>query len=86
MVDEKGTETPDAVRHLRLLRFFGGRVTRSTEGMVTLANGIPYCFAEVTCDTGSQFGITAYGDEAAELLREVDRMKWINVVMMPKTR
>ncbi len=72
------------VRQLRLLRFFGGRVTRSTEGMVTLANGIPYYFVEVTCDSGNQFGITAYGDEPAELLEEGDRMKQITLVMMAK--
>jgi len=71
-------ETSDAVRQLRLLKFFGGRITRSTQEMVTLANGIPYCFAEVTCDTGSQFGIAAYGDEAAEFHKEVDTMKQMN--------
>jgi hypothetical protein len=54
--------------------------------MVTLANGIPYCFAEVTCDNGSQFGITAYGDEAAELLKEVDSMKHITLLMTIQTR
>jgi hypothetical protein len=84
MVDEKVTS--DAVRQLRLLRFFGGRITRSTEEIVTLANGIPYCFAEVTCDTGSQFGISAYGDEAAELFKEVDIIKQITLLMTPKTR
>ena len=84
VVDEKVTS--DAVRQLRLLRFFGGRITRSTEEIVTLANGIPYCFAEVTCDTGSQFGISAYGDEAAELFKEVDIMKQVTLLMMPKTR
>jgi hypothetical protein len=83
-VDEK--ETSDAVRQLRLLRFFGGRITRSTEEMVTLANGIPYCFAEVTCDSGSQFGIAAYGEEAAELFKEVDTMKQITLLMTTKTR
>ena len=84
MVDEKVTS--DAVRQLRLLRFFGGRITRSTEEIVTLANGISYCFAEVTCDNGSQFGISAYGDEAAELFKEVDIMKQITLLMTPKTR
>jgi len=40
----------------------------------------------VTCDTGSQFGISAYGDEAAELFKEVDIMKQITLLMTPKTR
>ena len=83
-VDEK--ETSDAVRQLRLLRFFGGRITRSTEEMVTLANGIPYCFAEVTYDSGSQFGIAVYGEEGAELFKEVDTMKQITMLMTTKTR
>ena len=69
MVDEKVTS--DAVRQLRLLRFFGGRITRSTEEIVTLANGIPYCFAEVTCDTGDQFGISAYGDDGQNYLKKL---------------
>ena len=83
-VDEK--ETSDAVRQLRLLRFFGGRITRSTEEIVTLANGLPYCFAEVTCDNGSQFGIAAYGEEAAELFKEVDITKHIPLLMTTKTK
>ena len=74
------------MRQLRLLRFFGGRITRSTEEIVTLANGIAYCFAEVTCDNGSQFGIAVYGEEAAELFKEVDIMKQVTLLMMPKTR
>ena len=84
MVDEKVTS--DAVRQLRLLRFFGGRITRSTEEIVILANGIPYCFAEVTYDSGSQFGIAAYGEEAAELFKEVDTMKQVTMLMTTKTR
>ena len=83
-VDEK--ETSDAVRQLRLLRFFGGRITRSTEEIVTLANGFPYCFAEVTFDNGSQFGIAAYGEEAAELFKVVDIMKQITLLMTTKTK
>ena len=53
--------------------------------MVTLANGIPYCFAEVTYDSGSQFGIAAYGEEAAELFKEVDMTKQVTLLMMTKT-
>ena len=83
MVDEKVTS--DAVRQLRLLRFFGGRITRSTEEIVILANGIPYCFAEVTSDTGSQLECGVQG-RVAELFKEVDIMKQITLLITPKTR
>jgi hypothetical protein len=39
--------------------------TSSTE----LANGIQYSFVEITCSDGSQYGLQAYGKEAAELNR-----------------
>jgi hypothetical protein len=35
-----------------------------------LRNGAEYCFIEVTCDDGIQYGIQAYGDEAVELHKE----------------
>jgi hypothetical protein len=35
-----------------------------------LENGIGYCFVEVTCDGGEQYGIQAFGDEAVELRKE----------------
>ena len=38
---------------------------------MTLADGVPYCFAEVTSDTRSQFAIAADGDDGAELLEEM---------------
>jgi hypothetical protein len=34
-----------------------------------LSNGIDYCFVEVTCENGVQYGIPAYGKEAEELYR-----------------
>ena len=52
---------------------------------MTLANGIPYCFAEVTCDTGSQFGIAAYGDEYANYRRRVPAL-FPKIVPTSRTR
>ena len=34
-----------------------------------LANGVGYTFVEVTCDSGTQYGIQAYAKEALELNR-----------------
>ena len=34
-----------------------------------LSNGIDYCFVEVTCENGVQYGIPAYGKEAEELYK-----------------
>lgn len=73
MIEE--AEKSDAIRQLHMLKSLGAWITRSPQVLLTLTNGIPYYFVEVTCDTGSQFGITAYGDEAIELLKEVDKMK-----------
>jgi hypothetical protein len=35
-----------------------------------MRNGIEYCFIEVTCSDGTQYGLQAYGEEAKELYRE----------------
>jgi hypothetical protein len=38
-----------------------------------LKNGIEYCLVEVTCDDGEQYGIQAFGGEAAQLHKEAVR-------------
>jgi hypothetical protein len=35
-----------------------------------MRNGLEYCFIEVTCDDGTQYGIQTYGEEAKELYKE----------------
>ena len=46
------------------------RITRLSKDITVLRNGAEYCFIEVTCDDGIQYGIQAYGDEAVELHKE----------------
>ena len=46
------------------------RITKLTRDVSHLENGIRYCFVEVTCDGGEQYGIQAFGDEAVELRKE----------------
>lgn len=67
------TDSTSASRQLLLLRLYGGRVTRSSNGVSTLTNGLPYFFVEVTGEDGSQYGIPAFGEEALELHNEVIR-------------
>jgi hypothetical protein len=49
-----------------------------------MRNGIEYCFVEVTCDDGAQYGLQAYGEEAKRLYNEVKYlhihpiMNWIS--------
>jgi hypothetical protein len=38
-----------------------------------LRNGIEYCFIEVICSDGTEYGLQAYGEEAKELYREAYR-------------
>jgi hypothetical protein len=38
-----------------------------------MRNGIEYCFIEVICSDGTQYGLQAYGEEAKELYREAYR-------------
>jgi hypothetical protein len=42
-------------------------ITRLSERPKGLANGIAYCFAEVSFPNGVQYGIEAFGDEAHQL-------------------
>ena len=46
------------------------RITKLSSDVSHLENGIGYCFVEVTCDGGEQYGIQAFGDEAIELRKE----------------
>jgi hypothetical protein len=38
-----------------------------------MRNGIEYCFVEVTCSDGTQYGLQAYGEEANQLYKELYR-------------
>lgn len=42
-------------------------ITRLSEKKNRLANGMAYCFAEVSFSNGVQYGIEAFGDEAHQL-------------------
>lgn len=44
-----------------------GRITSSSDGLRTMRNGIKYFAVEVSFEDGTQYGISAYGDEAIEL-------------------
>lgn len=45
-------------------------ITKVSQDVSHLENGIEYCLVEVTCDDGEQYGIQAFGDEAVELHKE----------------
>lgn len=51
------------------------RITRLTSPEVRLANGIRYCFVEVTSGNGDQFGVEAFDDEADRLYRSASRIR-----------
>lgn len=46
-------------------------ITKKSENISYMRNGIEYCSVEVTCDNGSQYRIQAYGDEAVDLYKEI---------------
>ena len=46
-------------------------ITKKSQNICHVINGIEYCSVEVTCDNGSQYGIQAFGDEAIELYKEI---------------
>lgn len=50
--------------------FYECQITKISEDISCLGNGVRYCFIEVTCDDGKQYGIQAFGDEAVELYKE----------------
>jgi hypothetical protein len=45
-------------------------ITKISQNISHLSNGIEYCLIEITCDDGIQYGIQACGDEAVELHNE----------------
>jgi hypothetical protein len=46
-------------------------ITKKSQNISYMRNGIQYCSVEVTCDNGSQYRIQAYGDEAVDLYKEI---------------
>ena len=48
-------------------------VTKKSQNISYMRNGIEYCSVEVTCDNGSQYTIQAYGDEAMDLYKEIHK-------------
>jgi hypothetical protein len=45
-------------------------ISKVSENVSYLINGVEYSFVEVTCNDGIQYGLQAYGDEAIELHKE----------------
>src|SRR5919109_4598020 len=45
-------------------------ITKISQNISCLSNGIEYCLIEITCDDGIPYGIQACGDEAIELHKE----------------
>lgn len=45
------------------------RIRRISKDDARLKNGIEYCFVEIACSNGIQYGIEAFGEEALELRR-----------------
>jgi hypothetical protein len=46
------------------------QITKTSKDVFYMRNGIEYCFIEVTCSDGTQYGLQAYGEEAKELYGE----------------
>jgi hypothetical protein len=46
-------------------------ITRKSQNISHMGNGIEYYSVEVTCENGSQYGIQAYGDEPIDLYKEI---------------
>jgi hypothetical protein len=63
-----------SVRWFLALLSIGGRVTKSSQKISELLNGLAYYFVEVTFSDGTQIGIPAYGDEAVALHDEILKM------------
>ena len=51
----------------------GCRITKTSNEISYMRNGIEYCFVEVTCSDGTQYGLQAYGEEANQLYKEANR-------------
>src|SRR5688572_26720785 len=46
------------------------QITKTSEDVSYMRNGMEYFFVEVTCSDGTQYGLQAYGEEANELYKE----------------
>ena len=57
----------DSLQELIYLRRDGGRIGKSLDDFKNLIRGNPYYCMDVTCDTGSQSSIEAYGEHAFQL-------------------
>jgi hypothetical protein len=55
------------------------QITKTSKDVFYMRNGIEYCFIEVTCSDGTQYGLQAYGEEAKELYGEAHRCIMYNV-------
>jgi hypothetical protein len=57
--------------HIKNTKTVNCQITRTSQHVYHLRNGIEYCFVEVTCDDCTQYGLQAYGEEAMKLYNEV---------------
>jgi hypothetical protein len=68
------TDSIHALRELLLmpsnLSHTSCSITKISQNVSHLSNGLEYCLIEITCDDGIQYGVQAYGDEAVELHKE----------------
>jgi hypothetical protein len=48
-------------------------VSKKSQNISHMRNGIEYYSVEVTCEDGSQYGIQAYGEEAIDLYKEIHK-------------
>ena len=48
-------------------------ISKVSENISHLVNGVEYSFVEVTCNDGIQYSLQAYGEEAIELHKEALR-------------
>jgi hypothetical protein len=56
------------------LSFYKCHITKISEDISHLGNGVKYCFVEVTCNNGNQYGIQAFGHEAVELYKALKHL------------
>lgn len=49
------------------------QITKISDKIAYMSNGLKYYFVEVTCSNGIQYGIQAYGDEAEDLYKEAHK-------------
>jgi hypothetical protein len=48
-------------------------ITKRPQELTYTGHGQEYCFVQVSCDDGVQYGIQAFGDEAIELYEEANK-------------